>query len=1742
MIHAMCSGKRWQQAVDHFDQLPSADVVSYNTTMMALSESQEWQKALELFQQLKRHGPLPTTNSFNIAMDVWSQHDPSVDCAKQVDQLQAEMHRSSVPLAQDTYRIMIQAQAAGGHWPKVLALLQEAGRLEPVERDTSICGLGVLSKIPEAKDIMLQLARQAELLRKKTKGSLRNAGQRPQALPGVSRQRREELDIESFGGMPKDLGEELYRPRLRPCACGCGQMVLGEWTCDGEIAPLRSSDVHAAVARSAPQMSLAEQQASVARLTRRKTPTTSPSAQEKTPSPSPKRRIDRQRLELIALPRELPPPPKPPEPIKARPAPARPQAVATSASEPVLHPGAAAFLAPPRRKVVKLTPQRSMLPGLGSLLFKASLVRSISMRDEKQCTLTTYGTGMECLIRLVSTRIRRWDSPVERMRLMTGCSSGTQSSLPLGESHVVPAATAHGRRNVDHSDEKLQDVEFYAEWTSHLLSAIAIVSRIGTDGRTLIHKTVSWDYVAAAWYHDTGVDKWYHIITGRFCATHHPGSALSATSLRAHMQDWLNRLQVLLDNAVDGEHKAWFPKKDSPSNKTNGQSINDLAVARYKETGSIDQFLQESDQKLFDLLEDWLSRFQLFFLDGQAETPHHAEAESACGSKQLRNKDGDFPSESGRKESNLQSFHGLKALHNSSTGSSMNLVNMYSLDEEETKEVSCRQMCMDMDWPMRSGDPVPPLPFAWQRYLYPYVFSWMFEAFFGFVIISNSIFLGIQVELTASHPGAPPSEAMFVIASIYTLLFTVELLLRLLVGGVRTCTQDWAWLALDILVVASSLMEFILEIILRGEEQSATQNVSTSMRMVRILRVAKITRAIRVVRLVKFIRSLKTLLYCIGRTLRAMAWSGVLLIMIIFLFSLIFTDICTEWRVDEVNATEDPATWKIVTERFGTLGLSWHTLPLSGGLTWIEVSDALARISPLWQMLFEVYIAFCLFAVLGPTIGPFCQSAIESAERDHELILQNVAHEKAKYFRAVRRLFNQLDRNGDGGVSIKEFKQAMKDPSLHAIFDALEISAGDAWALFTQLDRDGDAEVNVDEFLEGCMLLKGPARSIDVIGIKRDLMRLQDRMDTYVNDVSDVKRIVSRPLKISTRSMEQKLKGLSIAFDAGFESASPAVSVPALSSESTLEGTRASKETLEGAELTAKALPNRLATGAVVEEEKIVGVRGYDRLSYRKLLGAGPELGWVSLQANGVPLLQLLPPAPDLPRARTLRRRGEDEAPGSPAWVEETRYREIASIRFILDAPCEEVAVALSAALHGAPGRIDMQREIFAAGQLQLRDPPEQEQTGLPLPVPMSPQWRETAFATTDFSEETVWNGSVGNSSASFSLGLRPLWSDELCTYQEEASELEVVVRASRPGRSPAFEFSCPRRIRSVIRVTEETCEHPQKLFHLQVLCSRIKEAIKLSFDETQREALGLAYDLDSIHCSCGVRPTSDGRAEVFRQLFGGSALAETQPGPRPTGRPDFDYDPIALLASQVLYMLDIETRVWASIHGFPLVELWRGLRRPFQWATFSALSSAASHLFALGSAADAAKELRQGDIFDMRVAKELEQLVPHCKNEIGKKQGQFTEGSVDVVSFAELLQRICRRADPQADIYRSFADLGSGRGHAVLAAHALFPFRHCVGYEIDKEAMAAAYKEWIGHGCQKLHEPFEAPGSLGLFASNQLQSLDLGLGRLRQRRHLALGTSGRDWSIGLKAEERCSLGPSGPTLASGRLGAPATL
>mmetsp|Transcript_47285 Transcript_47285/g.96300 ORF Transcript_47285/g.96300 Transcript_47285/m.96300 type:complete len:530 (+) Transcript_47285:31-1620(+) len=415
---------------------------------------------------------------------------------------------------------------------------------------------------------------------------------------------------------------------------------------------------------------------------------------------------------------------------------------------------------------------------------------------------------------------------------------------------------------------------------------------------------------------------------------------------------------------------------------------------------------------------------------------------------------------------------------------------------------------MDTTWSQWLGKEAKPT--WWQIPLRRMVSSWMFESMFAFAIFTNSIFIAVQVEMTANSPGRPPDRVLFFIASVYTLLFTVEFCLRVTAFGPRVfCGEDWCWMLLDVCVVFSSLLEFALELQMHQEDSSS--NAFSNMRLLRVLRVAKVTRALRIVRVVKFVRSLKSLLFCIGRTLRALAWSLVLLMLIVFVFGLIFTDITSEY-LTQTDTVVDPITAGTLRTRFGGLELSMHTLygSITGGFTWVEARDAFGEISFVWGILFEGYISFCLFAVLNVMTGVFCHSAIESADKDHEMNLQILATEREKYFRAVKRLFARLDADADGGITATEFEVALQDKTLISVFDALEISVEDAWNLFRTLDSDGDSHVGPQEFIDGCLRLKGPARSIDVVCIKRDLNTLMQKLDTQVEEMTHIKKKITR--------------------------------------------------------------------------------------------------------------------------------------------------------------------------------------------------------------------------------------------------------------------------------------------------------------------------------------------------------------------------------------------------------------------------------------------------------------------------------------------------------------------------------------------------------------------------------------------------------------------------------------------------------
>merc|ERR1719217_1046594 len=76
-----------------------------------------------------------------------------------------------------------------------------------------------------------------------------------------------------------------------------------------------------------------------------------------------------------------------------------------------------------------------------------------------------------------------------------------------------------------------------------------------------------------------------------------------------------------------------------------------------------------------------------------------------------------------------------------------------------------------------------------------------------------------------------------------------------------------------------------------------------------------------------------------------------------------------------------------------------------------------------------------------------------------------------------------MDQDESGTISLDELDRYFEDVRMKSYFQVLGIDPDDSERLFRLLDEDGSGEVGIDEFLDGCLRLKGDARSIDVHSI-----------------------------------------------------------------------------------------------------------------------------------------------------------------------------------------------------------------------------------------------------------------------------------------------------------------------------------------------------------------------------------------------------------------------------------------------------------------------------------------------------------------------------------------------------------------------------------------------------------------------------------------------------------------------------------
>ncbi|CAK9077161.1 Voltage-dependent L-type calcium channel subunit alpha-1D (CHCACHA1D) (Voltage-gated calcium channel subunit alpha Cav1.3) [Durusdinium trenchii] len=404
-----------------------------------------------------------------------------------------------------------------------------------------------------------------------------------------------------------------------------------------------------------------------------------------------------------------------------------------------------------------------------------------------------------------------------------------------------------------------------------------------------------------------------------------------------------------------------------------------------------------------------------------------------------------------------------------------------------------------------------------------------FDLFFAVAILVNAIFIGVEVQAQLLNSDQAVLTSVHVIGKTFTVIFLIELILRMLAQGRHFCSttnEDWRWNLLDTIIVLASLWDVGLEIVTlaQGADSEGLTGMS-GLRTLRIIRITRLVKIARLARILRFIMALRTLTQSILHTLKSLIWAMILLALIVYTFAVLFTQVVhdlTSVELESVTSEEERAYLEQVQiyakQYFSTLPQAMLTLYMSiaNGVSWEQVLVPLHAVHWIWECVFVFYIAFATLAVLNVITGVFCQSAIDSAQSDHEMVIQSILNNKDAHIEKIRMLFSEIDEDSSGVITYQMFERGIRSEEVKTYFESIDLDVWDVWTFFKLLDMDSGGAVEIEEFLMGCLRLRGNAKAMDIAKLCHDqswLIREQARFWEFVeNELNDMHMMVARRL------------------------------------------------------------------------------------------------------------------------------------------------------------------------------------------------------------------------------------------------------------------------------------------------------------------------------------------------------------------------------------------------------------------------------------------------------------------------------------------------------------------------------------------------------------------------------------------------------------------------------------------------------
>ncbi|CAK0798129.1 unnamed protein product [Prorocentrum cordatum] len=378
-----------------------------------------------------------------------------------------------------------------------------------------------------------------------------------------------------------------------------------------------------------------------------------------------------------------------------------------------------------------------------------------------------------------------------------------------------------------------------------------------------------------------------------------------------------------------------------------------------------------------------------------------------------------------------------------------------------------------------------------------YVKSRWFDCMVTLAIVFNSLVIGVEVQL---RPTSNTTSKWFDhIEVVFTMVFTVEIIVRLSVYRSRFLTDNderW-WNAFDLILIVAAWVDLLLN----------HSNTESGVLFSKIGRLVRMFRIIRVIRTVRFIAQLRVLLLMIMGTLQSLFWLLVILLGMIYAFSIILTQGATDY-MDSLD-NQVPTDHEDVSLLFGSLFQTMYTLfqCMSGGINWGEASNLMSGPGWVMQAVLVVFMFFTLFSVVNVVNGLFVDSAIELAKNDRMVAVQKQRLDDRAKETQLLDLLKIMDSNRDNIITFEEFEESLKREEIIDYFSALRVDIEDAKQFFVLLDLEGCGSVDIVQFVAGMERLRGEARSADlhiVLQQNRMVMTMLSKLVRILSDSTEV--------------------------------------------------------------------------------------------------------------------------------------------------------------------------------------------------------------------------------------------------------------------------------------------------------------------------------------------------------------------------------------------------------------------------------------------------------------------------------------------------------------------------------------------------------------------------------------------------------------------------------------------------------------